>query len=352
MASRSSVRLLEDLPAPSDAVAATLLMTVRKPADVKKRVLLLTKRGYLGCLPFAHTKRDDIVLRVSPNVNASAAPVGVVFEAVRDGLTIAPNLKHFVAGRLAQLDYCNPIIKHTRAEEDGILEFAAELGGRESAQALLSACKEVGRITSSSERVGKLWTAVESFDPLFEVLGGAWTFHLNEVPAWLRRLRRRKAGSYPIIRNIRVSYHTAFETGENVANDAWNVVFGNHVFDLTYTGITRGRTTSSRMPNALTHAVNYLRENVSADHRFESPEWVAAQAVVDQPKYDGEAHMQAAMESISSDPSSAYTNMTNAAYYAGQAKSRLVSKIAETARDLAFEQKWSDLIEILDMAVV
>lgn len=351
MAAQSSLQqFLKELPPLSAEVAAGLLLKARTPATAKTRAAALAKRGYLGCYPFAHIKSDDVVLRLLPETTAAESPIAVIHAEGADPLTIAPNLTHFVAGRLAQIDYCNPLTKHPRGQQDALIEYAEAHGGGDSARAVLEACKDAAKITAIPQRMGRLWSAAKDFDPLFEVLGGAWSFSLKEVPAWLRTLRG-KARSHRIARNIRVSYNTQSKSDEDVADDAWAVVFGDQVFDRSYTGITRGRARGAPTLNAVHFAVTFLRRNQGKNARFASLEWAAAQAAVDEAKYDGSAHLRAAEALLTSDPVAAYTQLANAAFYAGQSKSTRVAKIVRTARDLAKKQKWSDLADVLAMSI-
>lgn len=337
------------VPEPSATVAASLLLTFRTPSTAKTRARALAKRGYLGCLPFAHTKSDDLVLRLLPDTSPADAPVAVIYEGVTDGMTIAPNVRHLVAGRLAQIDYCRPRSGHTQKQQKELLAYAEQLGGEESAQAVFAACKEVAKVALTAERLGKLWSAAAPFDPLFEVIGGAWTFHLDKTGTWLRTLKG-KARTHPIARNIRVGYHVDSETREDVSEDAWDVVFGDQAFDITYTGISRGTSRGSRTMNALVFAVSFLRETKSKDKRFASAEWTAAQAAVDEPKYDGALHLQAAIAAARSDPAAAYIQFANAAHYAGRTRSAVLTKVSDAALDLAKKQKWVELADVLAAA--
>lgn len=350
-AQTSVTEYVKQLPAPSPAAAAGLLLTLRTPGQAKTQAKALAKRGYLGCYPFAHTKRDDVVLRLLPNSAAEESPVGVVFADSPDAWTIAPKLQHFVAGRLAQINYCNPAVKRPADQQAEILAYAEALGGGESARAVLAACGKASKTAGAPER-GALWLAARDFDPLFEVLGGAWTHRLKEVPGWLQTLRVQ-AREHPIARNIRVSHHTRFKTGEDVAEDAWAIVFGDQVFDRGYTGITRGIVRGSQELNAVHSAVTWLRQNGTKDARFDSPEWEAAQAAADDAQYDGQAHVRAATARAKADPAAAYIQLANAAYYAARRRgaAAAVAKIVQAARDLAKKQKWTDLAEVLAMSI-
>ena len=344
------LQFLKGLPAPSPGAAAGLLLTMRTPAQARTRVKAVTKRGYLGCLPFAHTKSDDLVLRLLPDVAVDDSPVAVVFADPPDAVTIAPNLRHFVAGRVARLDYCSGITKHPAAMQDEILAYADALGGGDSARAVFGLCKASSKLATNVERVGKLLSAADDVAPLFAVLSGGWSYQLKEVPAWLRTLRG-KAREHPIARNIRVSYNTRFKTGEDVSEDAWAIVFGDQVFDRGYVGITRGPMQGTGKLNAVQFAVTFLRDKPTKDARFKALEWEAVQAAVDDEKYAGEAHLRAAQARTKSDPRAAYTQLANAAYYAGRAKGGKVESIVKAAYDLAKKEKWSELADVLAMSL-
>lgn len=335
----------ESLPVPARAGAASLLLSMHTPAEMKHTALALAKRGYLGCVPFAHTEGDEIVARLVPGKSVADAPVGIAWKSTIDAMTIAPRLKHFVAGRLAQIDCARKSFEADAAALAGILEYAKALGGEESARMVLEARPKAAKVEDPSVRRGMLWGAAKSVDPLFEALAGAWMYEGDELGAWLRKARG-KVRDQPITVRLRVCYHSRGKTDADVSEDAWSVVNGDHVFDNTYTGSVRGHVLGSRK-TALVFAVSWLRANATDDPRFESPAWAAAQVAVDDPRYDGEVHHRLAGELADKDPQAAYVQLANAAAYAARARSRTIAGVIASARSLAKAGGWEELEELL-----
>jgi hypothetical protein len=85
-------------------IEEAFLFRMRLPDAVPPATASLAQRGYLGCLPFAHQDADEFVLRFLPGTNLNNSPVAVAWWSATEGITIAPDLKRFLAGFMAYSD--------------------------------------------------------------------------------------------------------------------------------------------------------------------------------------------------------------------------------------------------------
>lgn len=338
--------LFSRIPAPSPDVAAILLLTWTATSKLKSRTGSLARRGYLACLPLGRTEDDDVVIRLGPGGTIIDSPSGVAWGSWVDGLTIAPRLGHFVAGRLAQLGGQTLPPRGNPRLLDSLREFSQRLGGAASTEAVLRAARRAPASPAAVRR-GILWAALGRYDPLFRVLGGAWTHEKDDAAAWFGQLRGA-IRNHPIAVRIRLGYHTRFKTGVDVSADAWHVVLGDQVFDRSYSGVARGAVTGSVRFNALSYAVEFLRGHKRADARFRSALWTAAQEAIDDDSYDGETHLVAATRLASRDPRLAFVQMTNATMFGAGKRSGVSRKARAAALTLAARQRWNELMPILE----
>jgi hypothetical protein len=128
-------------------MAKTRLSDAFSPATAS-----LAQRGFLGCFPFAHHKADELVLRVQPGISLEKSRIAVAWWNQREATSIAPDLKHFVAGRLAQLDVADPDQTLKDSERTSLIELSAQFGDASSAQRVLDATGTVRTISEVRAR--------------------------------------------------------------------------------------------------------------------------------------------------------------------------------------------------------
>jgi len=342
-------------PIPPPSVSTVLLLKLRSRGEAMKRSAQLARRGYLGCLPFAHLEQDDVVLRALPAKSAVEWPVGYVTWDLGsvDGQTIAPGMNHFVAGRLVHIDCAGPSFGLDRTLESQLLDYAESLGGLETARAVLRARPAAAKVKNGALRRALLYEAIAHADPLFAALAVAWRYERDELGEWLSKHPASGQESH-ILTGLRVAHATQFDSNADVREAAWRIVEGDFVFDTTYVGVIRGPMRGSRKVNTLRYAVRYLREHLNTDARYRMRVWHAAQAVADEPAYAGDQHLTAAEEMRASNPEGSYSCAANAVACAArapkQANRDVMTACIEWARELSVEQDWTALARLLETA--
>ncbi|HMF55933.1 MAG TPA: hypothetical protein VK619_06215 [Pyrinomonadaceae bacterium] len=324
------------------------MLKMRLSDAISPATASLAQRGYLGCLPFAHDERDEIVLRLLPERDLDDSPVAIAWWSVTEGMTIAPDLSRFVAGRLAQTDMADPDRKISDSTRARLIKFAAEFGDKSSTESLLDSVDEVRSIKDSSVRAGKLWEVACPDDPLCKALAGAWTHRRKEVGDWLKQAMR-EISDVEIVLRLYVTYHVIYQTGTDVTEEAWKLVAADDVFDPTYTGASYGPTKGAWLSEALTYAIRWLQEQKRLDpQRTQSELWKAAQAYEDSENYDGSEHLAAARKLATENPALAYTHAANAAaFYARETEKTPIEAII-FAHELALANDWKNLSTVLE----
>ena len=71
-------------------VERILSLKMRLPDAILPAAASLAQRGYLGCLPFAHTQGDEIVLRLLPNRKLIESPVAIAWWSYTEGSVLTP----------------------------------------------------------------------------------------------------------------------------------------------------------------------------------------------------------------------------------------------------------------------
>jgi hypothetical protein len=336
------------LPAIPRDVERLLLLKMRLPDAISPAAASLAQRGYLGCLPFAHSKKDEIVLRLIPERKLADSTVAIALWSTTEGVTIAPDLGRFVAGRLAYVDAAAPDNEIDDKTRHHLLELAAEFGDNSSTEAVLSALDKVSSIEKSALRMGKLWEVACPDAPLCKALAGAWSYHREETGNWLKRASKEIL-NHEIMLRIYVSYNVIYQTGTDVTEEAWKLITGDDVFDPTYTGTTYGPKPGAWLTQALTYAIQWFEdpEHLNAQ-RARSPLWKAAEAYEHAKGYDGSEHLEAARKLAASDPALAYTHAANAAAFYARAKEKTPVEAIIFAHDLAVANQWKDLQAVLE----
>lgn len=265
-----------------------------------------------------------------------------------EGVTIAPDLSRFVAGRLAYVDAANPDNEISDKTRQHLSEFAAEFGGNSSTEAVLDALDKVSSIEKSALRMGKLWEVACPDAPLCTALAGAWSYQRRELGDWLKRASEEIPDNEIMLR-LYVSYHVIYQTGTDVTEAAWKLIIGDDVFDPTYTGASYGPTPGAWLTEALTYAIEWFEdeEHLNAK-RARSPLWKAAEAYENAEDYDGSDHLEAAKKLAATDPALAYTHAANAAAFYARAKEKTPVKAIIFAHELAVANQWEDLRTVLE----
>lgn len=339
---------------PSATVSSLLMLSIRSQRDAMTRSAQLTRHGYLGCLPFAHIERDEIVLRAQPAAPVAEWPVGYVTWELSgvDGQTIAPRMKEFVAGRLVHIDCARATFRLTQRGESDLLAYADSLGGIESVRAVLKARSRAAKEGNPALRRAVLYEAIAPSDSLFAALAVAWRYERDELAKWLAE-HPASDSEGALLSRLRVAQAPGSEAEAAVRESAWKIVEGDVVFDSTFVGVVRGAVRGSRSVSTLGYAVRYLRAHLNEDVRYETRLWQAAQAAVDDSEYAGRLHLAAADDYISVDPRTAYSCFANAIAYSIRAtpvsaNRSTVAVAVHRARELAVANGWTSMSTLFE----
>jgi hypothetical protein len=168
------------------------------------------------------------------------------------------------------------------------------------------------------------------------------------VGPWLEKLEL-PTREQKIVRNIRVCHAKTFDLPGEV-EDAWRVVNGECVFDMTYMGSIFGPALGTRYANAVRFAVAYLRRYELDPTQSKSLAWQAAQAATDDDQYDGRLHLSAATEMAATNAQASFAHLATAVYFSAATNSRLIQQALAQALDLAQSNGWHELSAVLDWA--
>ncbi|MDB5424097.1 MAG: hypothetical protein JWQ29_1513, partial [Phenylobacterium sp.] len=118
----------------------TLKLQPEPPGAMAAGARDLARRGYLGFVRLARgVGHDDLALRLAPGVPLADCPVVIALGDTVEALTIAPDLRRFVAGLMAYADLADPERKLSEAELAGLVELADEFQGARYAKQVLDA---------------------------------------------------------------------------------------------------------------------------------------------------------------------------------------------------------------------
>lgn len=337
------------LPKIPKGVERILTLKMRQSDAISPATASLAQRGYLGCLPFAHTEADEIVLRLLPGRKLAESPVAIAWWSDTEGMTIAPDLSRFVAGRMAQMDVANPIYTFSEQQQQQLLEFASEFGDNSTVKKVLGVLDEVRLLEEAGQRMGALWNLTSPENHLCQALAKAWSLEDQELSNWLD-IAILNLPEVEIVKRMYVTHNIVYKTGIDVTEIAWQLVMGDDVFDPNYNGLISGTIRGARDHEALVYAVKWLRsqERLSPE-LVQSNLWPAAQAFADAPStYDGAAHFAAAQAIAAENPVLAYTYAANAAaYYVNATQQTPIQEIIFT-HGLAVENDWKELRAVLE----
>jgi hypothetical protein len=344
--------LTKSLPRVPRDLEGILMMKTRRADAVSPATASLAQRGYIGCVPFAHIQKDEVVLRLQPGRSLKEARVAVAWGDFTEGLTISPDLEHFVGCRLAQLDAANPALPIGEPERKKLLKFAASFGSTESVERVLDAIPEASALEDGQARSGKLWRAADPDEPLCQVLEGAWTYSGDELGNWVDQAIRRFPEE-PIVWRLYVAHHVNNDTGVDISDVAWKLVMSDTVFDANYNGTIPGPTLSGWESAPLIQAAQWLeaRKPRGLDRRKSLSLEAARAFAADPESYSGVPHLEAARALVGEDPVLAYTHAANAAVFYVRAKDRTPAASIVLCHDLAKAQGWTELQQVLDWTV-
>ncbi|MBD2768101.1 hypothetical protein IC235_09385 [Hymenobacter sp. BT664] len=342
---------LESVPEPTREANRILYMQVRPPDENEIASVALAERGYLGCVSFAGAGNDDIIIRLLPGRNIGNSPVAIAWGYVTEGMTIAPDLKRFVAARLAQMDAADPDNFPTQEEQDQLLRFASEFGDVASTASVLQALNGARLIDEYHPRAGALWSAASGDDPLCMSLAATRILRERAIGHWFTKAVY-EIPEVDIVWRIYLAYHLREQTGVDVTEAAWRLVMSDNVFDSTYDGYTRGPATANWENEPLVLAVQWLQQQQTLNSGYAQTDlWQAAQLYAANPLgYDGAAHLAVAKKIASDDPILAYTQTANAAAFFARATKETPKEAIVFAHQLAVENGWEDLSTVLEWA--
>ena len=339
---------LATLPEAPLEIEETLLFRMRLLEAISPATASLAQRGYLGCLPFAHQDADEFVIRFLPGKNIINSPIAVAWWSVTEGLTIAPNIKQFLAGFMAYTDIAARGISEDIEKQ--ILDLALEFGDISSTQAVLKALDKAKIIQGSRDRQAILWGEAEENDPIFQTISAAWKFEEQDAGDWSAKAILENP-DIDIPWRIYFYYNCIYRTGIDLTEAAWRLIKSDDVFDSTYTGYNKGNRIGQWEGRPLIRAVKWLQEQENFELKTHPSLWKAVQAFAEDPEeYNGSEHLIAAQEIASENPELAYTCVANAAaYYAYTTEITPISAIV-FAHELAVANKWQELEILLSWA--
>jgi hypothetical protein len=343
---RSIEALIRSLPLAPE-VEKFLCLKIYSPVAIPKALAALARKGYIGCLPIARRENDKFVLRLFPNRSLAESPICVALWSEVEGVTIAPDLARFIAGRLAQINVvANGDISDQQLRQE-LVEFASEFGGFSSTQATLIALTPFNSRDDARDLRAMLLSAADKEDPTFQALSAAWKLEGKQAANWAEEaLQQNPSLAIPLC--IYIYYNVLEGTDVDLTKYATSLVAGNHIFDSTYTSEFRGSVEGIWEEKPLFKAIAWLKERDGNEIGLHSSIWEAALAVSEDPEsYDGEAHLIAAQKIATEDPELAYVQLTNSAAYYAHATHKASKAAIILAHELATVNNWEDICTLL-----
>ena len=344
----SATAFAKSFPPIPDGVAEILSLESRSAKTIISNAIALAKRGFLGCLPFAHVEKDEIAIRLLPEYDIETLPVVMCWGRHTEGTTIAPDLSHFVAGRIAQMGLADSSQKLTQDIKQQLVEWAAQLGDPSSCQTILEQIDKISHL-DRYVRTGALWAAAGPDVPLYHALAIIWKIlpapeayelilqAVDEIPE-VDIVWRLYASSYNLYKDI------------DLGKAARRLVEGDDVFDPTYKAFIVGINLGGWETEPLVRVVQWVKES---GIQVELPVdlWEAAQAYAANPKkYDGVLHLNFARRIAQENPVLAYTHAANAAMFFVRATRKTPLGAVQFAYELAQTNHWSHLETVLGWA--
>jgi hypothetical protein len=349
MIDTSSVEALaRSVPEIPQDLMTTLLARTRRPDAWSSATASLAQRGFLGCLPFAHNNANEIVLRVLPGIDLARSRVAVAWWTYREATSIAADLAHFVAGRMAHADLAHPLQSLRAQDRDTLIELAARFGDTSCARRVLDVLEATRSRSDVLERMAALFGAADPGDPFGQILSAVWARDGSALAAWLDDAITRH-GDEPIVQRLWLSTEVSRRSDADVSEIAWRLICGDEVFDPTYTGEIEGAAYGVYRRDAMIKAIRWFDQ-----HGAPVPDdtlaavWNAARRLLRDPeRYDGRQHLAAARDLAHDRPELAYTLTANAAMFQVRSTGRTPVEAIQFAHELAIANHWSDLVTLL-----
>lgn len=352
MIDASSIESLkETIPTIPDELGRSVMAKARRPDALSPATASLAQRGFLGCFPFAHHEADELVLRVEPGIPLSRSRVAIAWWNIPEATSIAADLEHFVAGRLAQMDVADPRHRLGRHERDVLIELSSQFGDPGHVRNLLDNLATASNIHDERERIAALFGMADPADPLGTILANVWAKAATELAPWLNEAVQRY-GHNAIVQRLWLSTHTDRTSEADLAAVSWSIVCGDDVLDPTYTGEIAGPAMGVYKRAAMVRAIRWREQhNIPVSDPVLDVVWNAAQMLAKDPKaYNGAYHLAAARSVAGAAPTLAYTLACNAAIYEVRVTGRVPAAAIVFCHELAIANHWTDLATLLGWA--
>jgi hypothetical protein len=340
--------LMESLPAIPDELGRSVMAKTRRPDAISPATASLAQRGFFGCFPFAHHEANELVVHIEPGSALNRSRVAVAWWNILEATSIAADLEHFVAGRLAQMDAADPRYPLGPHEQHILIELSAQFGDPGHVRTLLDNLAAASKIRDDRERIAALFGMADPADPFGNILANVWAKTSAEMTPWLSNAIRT-FGHDAIVQRLWLSTHVNRRSDADLAEVAWKIICGDDVFDPTYTGEIRGPAMGVYKRSAMVKAIRWCDEHdVPVPDPVLDPVWNAASMLARDPKtYDGASHLTAARSLASARPTLAYTLACNAAMFEVRATGRVPVASLVFCHELAIANHWADLVTLL-----
>jgi hypothetical protein len=340
------VAFLQSLPYGHKKAAFILSLDIIQPQYLKKALGDLAKSGYLGCLPFAKDEIDTLVVRLLPRQPLSNSPVAIASGDLVEGLTIAPDLAHFVAGRMAQREVVTYKAEALQRDAEALLQFSAHFGPTTSVENVLSHLSEIER-TDPALRSGKTWAVADRDNPLFDILAAAWTLKKAPLGEWAINAVQRYP-DHDIPWRLFVTHHILTRSGADLTEAVARLVRANDIFDPTYISRYRKPGKGAWAVEALVLGVRWAGNQPKKEMPLPESLWQAARAYAEDPnEYDGLLHFEVAREIRETHPELAFKQMANAAGFYARRHGAIPPEIIIEAHDICTANHWPALTDCL-----
>lgn len=340
--------LVQSLPEIPEDLTSILQAKLRRADAWSPATASLAQRGYLGCFPFAHHDADEIMVRVLPDIELGKSRVAVAWWTYREATSIAADLSHFVAGRMAHTDLAHPLKSLREQDRDTLIELGAEFGDTRCVRRVLDVVEPTRSMSDTLERMAALFRAADPDDRFSQILGTVWPRNGSQLADWLDDAIAGH-GDEPIVQRLWLSTQVNRRSDANLSKVAWRLICGDEVVDPTYTGEVRGAAYGVYRRDALVKAIRWVKQHgAPVPDRALAPLWDAAQALLADPdSYDGRDHLAAARALARDQPALAYTLTANAAMFEVRATGRTPLESIRFAHELAVANHWSALVTLL-----
>lgn len=255
------------------------------------------------------------------------------------GLTIAPDLTHFVAGRMAQREVITHKVEALREDSEALLRFAAIFGSTASVENIVSHLSEIEQ-TDPAPRAGKTWAVADGEDPLCSILSAAWTLKKAALGAWATNAVRQFPDQ-DIPWCLFVTHHIFSQSGEDLTDAVARLVRANDIFDPTYISRYRKPGKGAWAVEALVLGVRWALSQLDKDLPLPDSLWKVARAFAEGPdSYEGLLHFEAARDVRETHPELAFRQIVNAAGFYARRHGAVLPEMLIEAHALCQANHW------------